>query len=145
MKKIINKYLSVKNNSDNALIVLKLLYDSLFLLTLFFAFSIAFEGVLPGVITSQISFSSLIIFIALNMTTIGVLSRTKKFSERLTRKTSSQLIGREKFALLIFLAILTFNSQLKLNIFLNIFLVIGAIAIAYLTLEIIFENKNDCN
>lgn len=99
---------------NKLIITYKLLGDLLFLLLLFFALALVADGLIPGIVSTHISFLKIISLIALSLIalyTIGYLAQIKITAERPNKKTtiflvviSTLLIGNGLFKLNHYLA-----------------------------------------
>lgn len=113
-------------NNNILTVIYKLLNDVLFIVLVFFLLALIAEGFLPDVISSHISFTKTIIFIALIMAAISI---------------SADLIGvniqngkinkKIAFFWLFISAALIFGSLWKLNISLNLFILTLALITGY--------------
>lgn len=124
---------------DNLIIVYKLLADVLFLSLLFFALSLVAEGILPGIVTSHVGFSKIVIFIFFLLVIYYFLGREVGKSIK-TKNIFAKRNKKTVITLLIISALLIFNIQLKLNLFLNIFVSLVIIATGYFVYRMIFED-----
>ena len=125
-------------NKEYLKIFFKLLHDMLFTSLVFFLLALIAEGILPGIITGHVEFSQIIIFIFIVIFAIYVLGNFLKISftgdeRRINKKTACLL--------LFVLVLLIFNSLLKLNIFLNLLIVISIIFLGYFTYKTLLEEN----
>ena len=129
-------------NEDSLKIIYKLLHDSLFLSIIFFLLALIAEAVLPGIIISHIGFSKIVIIILTNVFLIKILT-VKVMPEKIVENNKSKNNSLKKITipLLILGVLLIFNSQLGMNIFLNIFILFIASAIGYLSYRILFLDE----
>ena len=123
------------------LIGYKLLHDSLFLLTLFFAFTLIVEGLLPGLVTAQIGFSKLLFVIALNV--LGIKFLAQKIAP--TAETSPSLARKngKVFPALFFLVgmLLLFNAQRTIDPWLNLIITLAYALIGWQFYRLFFSEE----
>ncbi|MEI7425437.1 MAG: hypothetical protein WCK16_00730 [Candidatus Moraniibacteriota bacterium] len=133
--------LNKKIHSPNTLtICYKLLHDSLFMLIIFFTLTLITEAVLPGTIISHIGFSKIIIAMLLNIFILKILE--KKITPDQVDKNICPKNNNLKKIIIPFSALgalLIFNSQLGMNIFLNLFLLLICAILGYLSYWILFD------
>ncbi|HLN18814.1 MAG TPA: hypothetical protein VK255_01425 [Patescibacteria group bacterium] len=115
-------------------IAYKLLYDVLFISLLFFFMALIVEGVLPGIITAHIGFTKMVFVIFVIIFGIYILGDHLKISP-----ASSNLNKKTAGILLSIFVLLIFNSLLKLNIFLNIFIVLTVMITGYFIYKTLSE------
>ncbi len=113
-------------NKNLLLLAYKLLTDLLFLVLIFFTFTLVIESLLPGIITSHISFLKIIFLLALNLLTLYFLGHYLKINFP-TNQTNKKTV----LFLTVLFSLLIFNSLLKLNIFLAIIILFLALLISY--------------
>jgi len=121
-------------NKNKLLIAYKLLNDVLFLLLIFFTASLIADGLIPGIISNHVSFTRIIFLVVFNLAAIyflGNLLSVNSTEEKTDKKTFVFLSA--------IAALLIFNSLLKLNLFLSIFISIAALAVGYFIYKNIFE------
>ncbi len=118
----------------------KLLHDSLFMALIFFILSLITEAILPGIIISHIGFSKMVIAILLNIFLLKLLAK-KIAPKQIDANTYSKGSGIKKIIipLLALSALLFFNNQLGLNIFLNLFFLLASATIGYLGYQVLFD------
>jgi len=124
----------IQPTKNTWLIIYKLLNDLLFLLLIFFAFSLMADGLIPGIITSHISFLKITFLVALNLLAIyavGSFSQIQISPRQRKKKTTIFLV--------VLAILLIFNSLIKLNLILAIFILLVSLAIGYLIYQSIFE------
>lgn len=133
--------LNEKIYSKNTLtICYKLLHDSLFMLIIFFTLTLIAEAVLPGIIISHIGFSKIIIALLLNIFILNILA--KKVTPNQVNKNIYPKNNNLKKIIVIFSALgalLILNSQLGMNIFLNLFLLLICAILGYLSYGVLFD------
>jgi hypothetical protein len=126
-----------KLSKNNLTVLYKLLNDLLFIEAIFFLLALIGEGLLPGIVTSHIGFSK--ILIAVGITILAILYIGNKADVQL----NSVKTNKKTAVLLIFvLILLLFVSLIKINLILNVTLSFSAIATVYLIYKILFENNN---
>jgi len=134
-KKICSKQL----DSATLTIIYKLLHDSLLVIFIFFIFTLIAEAILPTIITSHIGFSKLLFLL------LGNILLLKFFAKKITPVWNVKNFPSSSIKILIPLSILgtllILNSQLGINIFLNVFILIIAGAIGYLSYQILFHEE----
>lgn len=124
-----------KLSKNTAIVIYKLLYDTLFLLLLFFLFALVAEGLVMGIITSHISFLKIIFLIFLNLATLYLIAFFSKITvkeKQPNKKTTIFLVALG--------TLLVFNSLLKLNVLLAFFILILTAIIGYFIYKIFFSD-----
>lgn len=124
----------ILSNKEYLKICYKLLHDILFISLAFFLLALVAEGTLPGIITGHIEFSQIIIFIFLIIFAIYALGNFLEISftgGKINKKTASLL--------LFILALLIFNSLLKINIILNLFILLLVAITGYYIYKVLLE------
>jgi hypothetical protein len=119
-------------------IAYKLLHDALFLLLISFIVMLIAEGALPGVVSSHISFTRIIIAILLILMFIILIG--KKF--QLTYLTPSIKKNRLLPVLVLLSFLLLGNSLLKFALWENIVITLSTLFLFFLFYQIIFNPKN---
>ena len=124
-----------KINPIKLVIAYKLLHDVLFVLIIFFLGSMIAEGLLPNIISTHIGLYKILLAILLNILAINFLAMKTglnpgKFSNK-----------KAAIALLLVLAMLLFNSMLRINLALNLFILLIAAAIFYFLYKVLFLEK----
>lgn len=120
---------------NKLLIIYKLLADLLFLLLFFFTLTLIADGLIPGIVSSHISFLKIVILITLNLGAlyfVGAAAEISLSEERPNKKTIAFL------AMLALLLIL--NGVFKLNLYLAIF-ILAVTSIGGFFLERLFFRK----
>lgn len=120
--------------SPKIIILYKLLNDSLLVLLTFFLLTMLAEGVLPGVVSSHIGLYKIVVAIILNVLAITSIGKIIKAPEKNTNK-------KIVWPLFFICALLLFNSLLKLNIYLNIFILLIIFVISYFLIKVFQEEK----
>lgn len=105
----------VNINKNYLLIIYKLLVDSLFIALIFFILALIAEGVLPGIVTSHVGFSKIIVFIGSALLGSYFLARIAGISFK--RKPSNK---KTAIFMLFIIILLIFNSLIKISIFLSL-------------------------
>jgi hypothetical protein len=125
----------LRPTKNSALVAYKLLNDLLFTLLVFFILALIAEGIIPGLVSTSLSLLRVVILIAATLALIFIAAS----------RTGIELkkpLNKKMTALVIFVAIiLFFNSLLKLNMFLNLFISLTAIVAGYYTYEIMAEEN----
>ena len=122
-------------NKNTQLILYKLLNDLLFCWLIFFLLTLVAEGLLPGIITRHLSFLKIILVLILNLVAIYILGSFSSIN------LQPKKIEKRNFFWLTLLAIfLIFNSLIKINLILNIFILIFSLAIIYFSFKNLFED-----
>ena len=119
---------------NKLLIIYKLLSDLLFLLLLFFALALVVDGLIPGIVSTHISFLKIICFIAGNLIAlyaVGYLAQITMTSERQNKKTTTFLaiIG----------TLIIFNGLLKLNHYLAFAILVITLVCGFFLWRMFFE------
>lgn len=127
-------------NKSTLAIFYKLLHDSLFVFIIFFILALIAEAVLPGIIISHIGFSKMVIVILINILLLQTLAK-KIAADQVVANIEVKNKSAKKFItpLLALGALLIFNSQLEMNIFLNLFFILISGIIGYLSYKVLFE------
>jgi len=129
-----NKYL--ENKKDQLTIAYKICHDILFIVLIFFFISLLAEGILLGIVTNHFSFTRIIVIIFLNIFAIYVLGNYLKINLNPGKENK-----KTAYFLLFVLALLIFNSLFKLNIFLNLFILLVVLATGYFTYKTLLEES----
>jgi hypothetical protein len=127
-----NKFFETKK--DQLIIAYKILHDILFVMLIFFFAFLLAEGILPGIITNHFSFTRIIAIIFVNIFAIYILGNYLKISlnpDKANKKTA--------IFLLFILTLLIFNSLFKLNILLNISILLAVLATGYYVYKTLLE------
>jgi hypothetical protein len=125
-------------SKDVILIAYKLLYDLLLLLLLTFTAVLIAEGMLPGLISSKISFTK--ITIALILTIISIIYLGKNLNITYKQVRINKIKALPAFILLSFLLI--GNSLLKFTLWENIIITLTTLLIFFLLYEIIYSSDD---
>lgn len=138
---IIRKAKAFRFRSESIIVFYKVLHDALLVEIAFFALAILAESIIPGIIIAHIGFSKIVILVALTMVATAWLGR----SEAISRLEIKQPKRKKKtlVAFVIFAAFVMFNSEFKLNVFLNISIIALSFAIGYLAFGILNEKETD--
>lgn len=120
-------------NKENLAVVYKLLHDLLFVLLVFFVLALIAEGLLPGVISSHIGLYKIALLTLVNIMAISGLQKFLGFADgnASNKKTA--------YALLVIILLLLFNSLFKLDIFLNLSILILILVSAYFIFRVFQE------
>lgn len=120
-------------NKNAQLILYKLLNDLLFCWLIFFLLTLVAEGLLPGIITRHLSFLKIILALILNLVAIYILGSFSSINIQ-----SKKIEKRNFFWLTLLATFLIFNSLIKINLTLNIFILIFSLAIIYFSFKNLF-------
>jgi len=125
-------------SKNTFLIAYKLLHDALFLLLASFIAMLVAEGALPGIVSSHISFTKIIIAILLILIFIVLIG--KKFE----LAYASPIIKKNKLlpVLVLFAFLLIGNSLLKFALWENMVITLSTLFLFFLFYQIIFDSKN---
>jgi len=125
-------------SKNTFLIAYKLLHDALFLLLISFMAMLVAEGALPGIVSSHISFTRVVIMILLILIMIILIG--KKF--QLTY--AAPIIKKNKLLpiLVLFAFLLVGNSLLKFALWENMVITLSTLFLFFLFYQIIFDSKN---
>lgn len=124
--------------SKNAfLITYKILHDAMLLILLTFAGLLFTDALLPGLVTSKVSFTK--VAIALTMITILIAYLGKKFeiSYKEIKPNGSKVLP----VLILFSFLLIGNSMLKFTLWQNIIITMTTLFIFFLLYELIFHHE----
>ncbi|HAT73767.1 MAG: hypothetical protein US30_C0004G0135 [Candidatus Moranbacteria bacterium GW2011_GWF2_36_839] len=124
----------LKLNQNSIIIIYKLLVDLLFIILFFFALTLLAEGLIPGIVSTHISFSRIIILSFLNIFAIyfvGNFSKINIAPQKTNKKTT--------IFMAVFGIILVFNSLLKLNLILALTILFLIIISSYLIYKNIID------
>lgn len=122
---------------ENLIIAYKLLNDLLFIFLAFFSLMLIGEGLLPGIISTRISFSVVVIAILLDILLI------RKIADYLEIKKNINTNKKALFFGALVLAIFILNSLVNLfrfNIFLAIFVFLLVLLTGYSIYKLAFED-----
>jgi hypothetical protein len=125
-----------KINPIKFAVAYKLLHDILLVLIIFFIGAMITEGLLPGIISAHIKLYKILFAVLLNILAINFISMKAglnpgKFSNKKTA-----------IALLFILAALLFNSMLRINLALNLFILLVAAFVFYFLYKVLFLEKH---
>jgi hypothetical protein len=125
-------------SKNTLLITYKILHDALFLLLMSFIAMLVAEGALPGIISSHISFTRVVVAILLVLLLIILIG--KKFQ----LVYATPVIKKNKLlpVLVFFAFLLIGNSLLKFALWKNIVITLSTLFLFFLFYQIIFESKN---
>lgn len=113
-------------NKIRLTVIYKLLYDVFFIGLLFFFLAMIVEGILPGVISTRIGFSRVIVFLFIVLAIIyflGSYLNIKLNNKKVSKKTA--VFG------LILAVLLILNSLVGINIYLAILMTLITLAAGY--------------
>jgi len=111
-------------NKDKIAIIYKLLNDLLFLILFFFILTLIAESMLPGLVSSHMSFLHIIFFLTLNIFAIYIVGSLLKL-EIYKRKINKKIAVLSAIILIL-------NSLLKINLFLTLIILILVVISGYL-------------
>ena len=122
--------------SKNTLLIgYKLLSDLLFLFLFFFILALIADGLIPGIISSHISFLKIIFILSLNLMalyTVGYAADIKLTNPILSNKKTTVFLT-------VLGALIIFNSLFKLNPYLALFILLFALGCKFFLYRLIFE------
>lgn len=119
------------------LIAYKLLHDAMLLALITFAGVLTADALLPGFVTSKISFSK----IALTLIVIASMIVYLGKQLGIAYKESQKLKGKILPALIIFSFLLIGNSLLKFTLWENIVITVATLFVFFLLYELIFSSE----
>ncbi|KKP96325.1 MAG: hypothetical protein US25_C0074G0003 [Candidatus Moranbacteria bacterium GW2011_GWE1_36_7] len=128
--------ITIEKNS--LLIAYKLLHDLLLLMLVSFAGFLVIEGLLPGLLTSKISFSKIVIGIIIILASIVYLGKNFNITYQQAKIHTSKMLS----GLVLFSFLLIGNSMLKFNFWENLVITLATLLILFLFYELIFSSKN---
>ena len=120
---------------NKLLIIYKLLADLLFLLLLFFSLVLIADGLIPGIVSSHISFLKIVLLITLNLGALYFVGSVAEISLNEERPNKKTIVFIAMLALL-----LVSNGLLKLNLYLALSILIF-VGIGGFFLERLFFKK----
>lgn len=121
------------NNKETLSIVYKLLHDGLLILLIFFMLALVAEGVLPGIIASHFGLYKVALLILGNILAIfGIRKIAGIYAD-------SAIDKKIAWPLIFISALLIFNSLIKLNFILNLFILIFIFASGYFIAKVLQE------
>lgn len=124
----------VNLEKNKLLLAYKLLADALVILLVFFVLSLMAEGVLPGIVSDHFGLYKIAFLTIVGVLALTYLGRVAEIKpeEKHDKKTA--------FVLLFVATLLIFNSLIKINILLNIIILVAVGASGYLIYKLIFED-----
>jgi hypothetical protein len=129
------KFRKIIISKDSLLVVYKLLYDLLLLLLLTFAAVLAAEGLLPGLISSKISFSKITFALLAVLAAITYLGKNLNITYDKIRINKNKILP----ALILFSFLLIGNSLLKFTLWENFIITLITLFIFFLLYDLIFN------
>ena len=123
-----------KFNKEKIIIIYKLLIDVLFLESVFFLLALLGEALIPGIVTSHVGFSKIILAVGITLILSAYLGNTAGINfkeEKVNKKTAFALI----FVLVLFFLV----SLIKINIIFNLALSFLVFAAGFYIYKIILE------
>lgn len=119
------------------LIIYKILHDAIFLILLTFAALLFTDALLPGLVTSKVSFSKVVIALIIITISITYLGKKLEISYKEIK------INKSKFLpiLILFSFLLIGNSMLKFTFWQNIIITLTTLFIFFLFYELIFHHQ----
>lgn len=131
------RFKKITISKNTLLISYKLAYDLLLLLLLTFAATLAAEGLLPGLVSSKISFSKTTISLFLVLAFIAYLGK------KLDITYDKIKISKTKFLpmIILFSFLLIGSSMLKFSLWENIAIALITLFVFFLLYEIIFSSE----
>lgn len=132
----LRRFLSrLRPTKNTTLVAYKLLNDLLFILLVFFTLALVAEGVVPGVVSTTLSLLRVVVAIAVILALIFFLGL--RAGLKLTRPLNKKMTVVVAFVA----ALLFFNSLLKQNIYLDVFISLVAIMAGYFTYKTLAEEN----
>lgn len=130
------KKITVKK--DSLLLAYKLLYDLLLLLLLTFTGTLIAEGLLPGLVSSKISFSKLTLSLILTLALIVWLGKKLDITYSQIKINKSKILP-----LLVMLSFLLIgNSLLKFSFWENIIITLSTLFAFFLFFELFYSSED---
>jgi len=128
----------IKISQNSILIAYKLLHDVLFISLVFLGLSLLAEGILPGIISSHVGLSKIVLLAAFCLVSIKILQ------DKTGLKPAGHKGKKNKalYALIVFGFVLIINSMLKIGLFLNLFIAILLLIAGYLIFAILDQETN---
>ncbi|KKQ51299.1 MAG: hypothetical protein US70_C0019G0004 [Parcubacteria group bacterium GW2011_GWD2_38_11] len=126
-------------NKNILLLTYKLAYDLLLLLLLTFAATLAAEGLLPGLVSSKISFSKITIILFLVLTLIAYLGKKLSITYNKTKISKNKILP----IIILFSFLLIGSSMLKFTLWENISIALITLFVFFLFYELIFSSENE--
>jgi hypothetical protein len=124
-------------NKNYLLITYKILHDILLLILIAFAGILVADALLPGIISSKISFSKMTIALILTSSLIAYLGNHLQISYAEEKINKSKILP----ILILFSFLLIGNSLLKFTLWQNIMITIISLILFFLFYEILFASK----
>ncbi len=122
--------LKFKLSQNKLKIIYKLLNDLLLVLVFFLGLALIADGLITGIITQHISFLKIILLIALDLIAIQKIDSLIISSPQPVKKVSKK--NKTTLFLMILAFLLIFNSLLKINLWLNFFILALSLLAVYL-------------
>ena len=116
-------------------IIYKLLRDFLFLMLVFFIAALFADGLLPGIISARVGFYIPAIIIFSTIFSINFLAK------KLAVKIENKFYKKTTIFLMVVMALLIFNSLIKINIAISAIIFILLLAIIYFTYKVFSEEN----
>ena len=129
------KNISISKNTF--ILMYKLFYDALSLALLSFAGVLVAEGLLPGLITSKISISKILIAIILILSVIIYLGKNLDITYDQPKINKNKILS----SLVLFSFLLIGNSMLKFSLWENIIITLSTLLFFFLFYELLFTGK----
>ncbi len=126
----------IKPTTNQAIVFYKLLHDALFLMLLFFVFSMIAEGILPGIISGRVQLFVPAIAVLANIFLISAMAKKYGFppSKKANQKSALALSG--------LILLLIFNVIWKLNFPAAPMIIIISAAAIYFFYSMIFPENS---
>lgn len=124
-------------DKDVLLIAYKLLHDALLLVLLAFLATLVADALLPGLITSKVSFSKITLILVITVSLIIYLGKTLSISYPQIKINKNKILP----ALILFSFLLIGNSMLKFPFWENIIITLVTLLIFFLLYELIFSSE----
>lgn len=138
MSHFLKKILAFCSQKNNVMITYKLLHDTLILLLISFIAILISEGALPGLVSSHISLTRLVIIILIVLGAIIIIGRNFQISYEKPNIKRSRLLP----VMILFAFLLIGNSLLKFAFWENLVITLATLFLLFLLYQIIFSSEN---
>lgn len=126
-------------NKNILLIAYKLLHDALLLVLLAFSATLVADALLPGLITSKVSFGKITLILVATVGSIIYLGKVLSISYPQKKINKNKILP----ALILFSFLLIGNSMLKFTFWENIIITLATLFIFFLFYELIFSSEEE--
>lgn len=138
MNNLIKKIAEIASQKNTLLVAYKLLHDALFILFIYFIGMLIAEGALPGVVSSHLSFTRVVMTILLILLLIIFIGKKLQITYEAPTIKKDRLLP-----ILVLLSFLLLgNSLLKFAFWENIIITLATLFLFFLFYQIIFNPKN---